>query len=275
MTATEDNERFQSILPDYFSKLGMFRVPVPDFMREVMGLPQDQDLYINPKLPYASLNLFPPLWEVFNDESITPPNTRWLQMFAPMFGSVGPNSVFPMFKPMVEASVGWNMGLARPIDYQMLQSGGWRNSPREAPGFITYLPKILQNQFGVYKDPQSGRLMMDSSMAYIAESMATPFINSAGDVFNWSGTGPEADRIKANNFSFITGIRLSPVDPVRLQRSFLYRTENWLEGKKGEAKRKGETFSREDTILLLRIRAQLKHVEAYWDARERAMYGSP
>lgn len=273
VTATEENEAFQAILPEYFDKLAMFRVPVPAAMREVMGLPQDQDLYLNPTIPFASLNLFPPLWEIANDDSLTPTNHRWLQMFAPMFGLVGPNAVLPMFKPMVEYSIGYNLGLARPIDYQALQSGGWRHSYREAPNFMKYVPKQLQSTFGVYKDPSTGHLMMDSSMAYITEQMASPFINASGDIFNWGQGGVEADRTRANNFAFITGVRLTPVDPLRLQRSWLYRAENFLEGRKADAKRRGVEFSRDDNYLLARIRQQLKVVEVEWDRKQESLFG--
>ena len=273
VTATEENQAFQDILPEYFDKLAMFRVPVPGFMRDFMGLPQDQDLYLNPTIPFASLNLFPPLWEITNDESLTPTNHRWLQMFAPLFGSIGPNAILPGFKPMLEYSIGYNLGLARPIDYQTLQSGGWRHSYREAPNFMRYLPKQLQNTFGAYKDPTTGQLMMDSSMAYVAEQMASPFINASGDIFNWGQGGVESDRTRANNFAFITGIRLTPIDPLRLQRSMLYRIENFLEGEKANAKRRGEPFSREDNTMLSRVRAQLKGVELEWDRKQGALYG--
>jgi hypothetical protein len=251
----------------------MFRIPVPGPLRDILGLPQDQDAYLNPKLPYASLNLFPPLWELFNEQSITSPNSKWLQMFAPLFGSIGPNTIIPGAKPLFEYSIGYNLGLARPIDYQMLESGGWRNSYRQAPSFMEHVPGPLRDLFGVYKDPKTNELMMSSGMAYVAETMASPFMSSSGDVFNWGGTGGNADRVKANSFSFITGVRLTPVDPLKLQRGWLYRMENYLEGKKSSAKARGEEFSSEDAGFLYQLRAQIRVVERAYDAKQEALYG--
>jgi len=273
VTATEQNQAFEELLPEYFDKLGMFRVPVPGAIRGALGLPEDQDIYLNPKLPYASLNLMPALWELFNDESITPGNNRMLQILAPIFSSVGPLSVIPGFKPMLEYSVGYNLGLARPIDYQALESGGYRHSLREAPGWMHYVPGVLQDRFGVYKDPNTGHLMMSASTRYIVEQMATPFMNSAGDVFNWGGAGIESDRNKANNFAFITGIRLTPVDPLKLQRGWLYRTQSFLEAQRSNARNRGGTFSREDQRLLTQIRRQIKVVERAYDAQQKDLYG--
>ena len=273
ITANEQNEGFQELLPEYFDKLGMFRIPVPGAFRDILGLPADQDVYLNPKLPYASLNLFPPLWEIFNDQSVTPGNNRWLQMMAPLFGAIGPASIIPGWKPMLEYSVGYNLGLARPIDYQVLESGGYRNSYREAPSFMRFVPKPLQNLFGAYKDPKTGALMMSASKRYIAEQMATGFMSSSGDVFNWGASGPEADRVRANSFSFLSGIRLTPVDPLKVERGWLYRMQSFLEGQKGNAKKRGEPFANEDELFLRQLRAQIRVIEQAYDEKQKAMYG--
>jgi len=53
----------------------------------------------------------------------------------------------------------------------------------------------------------------------------------------------------------------------------LYRIENFLEGEKANAKRRGEPFSREDNTMLSRVRAQLKGVELEWDRKQGALYG--
>jgi hypothetical protein len=273
MTETEQNDAFQELLPEYFDKLGMFRIPVPNQIRGVMGLPPDQDIYLNPKLPYASLNLFPAFWQLFQGDTITPDNTKMLQVLSPIFSSIGPMSVVPGMKPALEYSVGYNLGLARPIDYQMLESGGFRHSQREAPGWMHFVPGPLRDMFGVHKNPDTGILEMSAHTRYIVDAMATPFMNSAGDVFNWGGSGIESDRNKANNFAFITGIRLTPVDPIRLERGWLYRVQSYLEGQKGQAKLEGKKFPWEDELMLRRTRHQLKVIERAYDRRQKDLYG--
>jgi hypothetical protein len=115
--------------------------------------------------------------------------------------------------------------------------------------------------------------MMPAAMRYFSEQMATPFMNSAGDVFNWGGTGIESDRNKANNFAFITGIRLTPVDPLKLQRGWLYRMRSFLEAQKANAKTEGRPFAREDATLLYQVRNQINVVEAAYDRQQAGLYG--
>jgi hypothetical protein len=98
-------------------------------------------------------------------------------------------------------------------------------------------------------------------------------MNSAGDVFNWGGTGIESDRNKANNFAFITGIRLTPVDPLKLQRGWLYRMRSFLEAQKANAKTEGRPFAREDATLLYQVRNQINVVEAAYDRQQAGLYG--
>lgn len=273
VTETEQNQAFQELLPEYFDKLGMFRIPVPNQLRGVLGLPDDQDIYLNPKLPYASLNLMPALWQIFQQDTVTPTNYRVMQAFSPIFGSIGPFTGGIPFKPLLEYSVGYNLGLARPIDYQQLESGGYRHSYREAPSWMRHVPGPLQSWFGVFKDPKTGHLMMNASTRYIAEQMSTPFMNSAGDVYNWGGAGVESDRNKANSFAFITGIRLTPVDPLKLQRGWLYRMRSFLEAEKSRKKERHELLPLEDIKLLNEVRASIRVVEKAYDQQQADLYG--
>lgn len=275
ITDDENNEAFRELLPEYFDKLGMFRVPVPDFVRSTLGLPPDQPLYLNPKLPFASLNLFPPLWEMFNNDSVTTAPDRMLQALAPLFGAVGPFAGGLPFKPLLEYSVGYQLGLARPIDYQRLQSGGWRNSNTEAPGYAAHLPPFIQQEFGIFKDPNTGLLRMNSSIRYIMDQLASPFISGLGEPLGYIANTTESGRAAANTVSWMTGIRLTPVDPLRIQRGWLYRMENFLEGKAGEYKERGVPPPAEDTILLKQLRGQIRVIESAWDRRQAELYGRP
>jgi len=264
----EDNPWFKELLPEYFDKLSMFEMPVPGFMRERLGLPQDQPIYLNPKLPFSSLNLLPPLWTVFNEDSITPTPQRWMQAFSPIFGAIGPFAGGGPWKPMLEYTVGYQLGLARPIDFQRMQSNGWRNSHVDAPGYASWIPGPIRDRMGIFKDPVTGKLMMNASMRYITDQMASPFFSQYGDV-----VGGTTEEQRADAVSWLTGIRLTPVDPVRIQRGWLYRMENYLEGQRSEARARGGELSIDDQRFLARIRANLKVVEADWDRRQAELYG--
>lgn len=268
----ENNPYFQQLLPEYFDRLNMFRLPVPDVIREQLGLPQDTPLYLNPKLPFASLNMFPPLWELANDDSVTPTHARVMQLLAPAFGMWGPAGSIPGMKPLLEYTVGYQLGLARPIDYQRLQSGGWRQSTTPAPGYIAELPGFLQDWLGVHKDPQTGQLAMNASLRYLADQLASPFITGIGEPIAL-GSAAEGDKTKANTIAWMSGIRMTPVDPIKLQRGWLYRMESYLEGQKSEMKRRGLTMGVDDQVFLKQIRAQIRVVERAYDAKQEALYG--
>jgi hypothetical protein len=272
----EDNPYFKDMLPEYFDKLNMFRVPVPNFVRGQLGIPEGQDVYLNPKLPFASLNLFPPLWNLFQDGQIKPTPQKWAEVLAPAFGAVGPLAGGAPFKPALEYSVGYNLGLARPIDFQRAQSNDFRQSFTPAPGYLQLMPKPIRDRFGVFKDPKTGQMLMHSSVKYITDQMASPFLGSFGDAAA-SATGDSASSAqqKANTFAWISGVRLTPVDPIKLQRGWLYRMENYLAAQKGDYKSRGIEFPEEDTILLAQIRAQLKGVENAYDAEQANLFGGP
>lgn len=273
MSEDEDNAWFQNFLPEYFDKIGMFQVPVPGFARDILGLPKDQDLFLNPKLPYASLNLIPPLWELANDDSVTPPFERFLQVFSPITGMIGPFSLAagPIApKVLLEYSMGYQLGLARPIDYQRFQSGGFRQSAVDAPGFTHYLPGPLKGWLGIYDDPRTGVPKMNASMKYIVEQMASPFINGLGNTVQ--AGGPDTENRKADTVAYMTGLRMTPVDPLRLQRGWLYRMRTYLEAEKSNARQRGEQFPTDDDYLLSSIRAQLEVVEAAWDEQQAQLY---
>jgi len=275
LSDNEGNPYFKEMLPEYFDKLNMFKVPVPNFIRDQLGIQHDQEVYLNPKLPFASLNLFPPLWQAFSgDESVTPTPNKWAQVLAPVFGAVGPMAGGGPIKPLLEYEVGYNLGLARPIDFQRAQSNDYRQSSTPAPGYLTMLPGPMRDWFGVYKDPKTGQYMMHASIKYVADQIASPFIASTGDALaTFSGPGEATDQQKANTVAWLTGIRLSPVDPVKLQRGWLYRMENFLEAQKSDSKARGIEFPQDDDHLLRQIRAQLRVVERAYDAQQTDLYG--
>jgi len=103
--------------------------------------------------------------------------------------------------------------------------------------------------------------------------MATPFITGLGEPLGFIGASADSGKKAANTLSWMTGIRLTPVDPLRLQRGWLYRMENFLEGKALEYKERGLQPPADDVALLAQIRAQVKGVEAAWDQKQRDLYG--
>jgi hypothetical protein len=264
----------EKMLPEYFNNLGAFQIPVPPFAREAMGLPQDTPLFLNPKLPFVSLNLFPPLWELFNDRSQTPFYQRALQVISPITGSVGPFAgPVPGAKLAFEAITGTNLGLARPIDYQRAASNDWRQSFTPAPGYFKYLPDALTRYLSVIRDPVTGEQIMPATMKYIADAMSTPFITNYGKVVPTGYEGAKRDKAKADLISWMTGLRLMPVDTLKISRSWAYRMENSLESHRAELREQGLELEPEDDELLRRTRALIREVEAQWDIREQEIFG--
>lgn len=257
------------ILPEYFSQLNAFQIPVPNAVRGFLGLPQDQPLYLNPKLPFVSLNLFPAFWNMFANTA-TPTPQKWGEMLRPIMSSVGPFAVVPGAKIMFEYWTGVQLGLNRPIDYQRAQSGDWRNSTVTAPGWFKYLPGVMKHSLG-FKDPDTGAWKMSASANYILEQISSPFLSNAGRAIPIGGEDPA--KARANLVSWMTGVRLLPVDLLKIQRGFGYRLENMLESRKLELKERGEFMDPEDDYALRMIRAQLKSIEYMWDIREKELYG--
>lgn len=268
-----NNAGFKDLLPEYFDKLSMFQIPVPNFIRKPLGLPDDEPLYLNPKLPFASLNLIPPLWQFANSNDMQPTGSKMLNMLAPIFGAVGPFAGGAPFKIGLEYSVGYQLGLARPIDFQRLQSGGWRQSSTEIPGYAQYLPGPLKDWFGIHRDPKTKRYMMNSSMRYVLDQLASPFITGFGAPMALENSANQ-ELAAANTVSWLTGIRMTPVDPLRLQRGWLYRMESFLESQRGELKERGLKPTQDDQLFLQRIRAQLKVVERAWDKQNEEAFGN-
>lgn len=267
----EQNPWFKKLLPEYFDKLNMFKMPVPNLVRDKLGIPHGQDVYLNPKLPFASLNLFPPLWQLAEDNSISPTSQKWGAVLSPVFGAVGPFAGGGPFKPLLEAYVGYNLGLARPIDFQRIESQNYRQSAIAAPGWMQFIPDFMKKQW-VWKDPDTGQEMMHPTLKYVVDQMASPFISSFGDALGATGDSGTAQQ-KAGAFSWITGVRLTPVDPIKLQRGWLYRMQSYLQGQKADAKQRGITFSPEDELLLRRIRAQIKPVNYAYEQEQKAIHG--
>lgn len=271
----EISPEMEKMLPEYFSDLGAFQLPVPSFAREFLGLPQDTPLFLNPKIPFVSLNLFPPFWELFNHSSQTPFSQRLLQVASPITGSVGPFAPIgvPGAKLIFESMTGMNLGLAKPIDYQRASSNDWRQSFTPAPGYFKYLPKSIAEWFGAIQNPGTGELIMPATYKYIVDTMSSPFISNYGKVISSSYTGARRDKQRADLVAWTVGLRLMPVDPVKISRAWSYRMESSLEAKRAELREQGMELEPEDEQLLRQTRELIKQVEAIWDQRERELFG--
>ncbi len=274
----EDLGGMEEILPEYFDKLGAFQIPVPGWARERMGLPQDQPVFLNPKLPFLSLNLFPPFWELFRDNG-TPTPQKLGEIAAPFLGMVGPLAgPVPGAKIFLEAYLNRSLGLNRPLDYQRAQSNDWRNAYSPAPGWFKYLPAPIISAFGVIPNvdihqTEQGYIVSNTGK-YILEQMATPFINSYGNTIPASGSEYAQNRARADTVAWITGIRLMPVDAIRLHRQMAYRLESMLEGRQAELRAQGKELDLEDRHVLKVLRRSIKVIERAYDEQEEEYYGS-
>jgi len=263
---------WEEILPNYFQNLQAFQIPVPNSVRGQLGLPENMPLFLNPKMPFLSINLIPNVWDILRDPSKTTPQ-QLRELVAPVAGAWGPFSPFPFGIPgskiMLEAGTGYNLGLNRPIDWRRVESGDTQEAYTEAPTFMKYLPDQLNKYFGMFKDPTSGKLMISQTGKYIVEQMTTPFINNLGSsVPMQGGTEDDISRQRADLVSWLTGVRLMPADVLRLNRNSAYTLLNALEAKQDRLDTQGKTMSEQDLELLAMVRADLKGIEALWDMRE-------
>lgn len=262
---------WEEITPAYFDNLHAFQVPVPASVREMLGLPQDMPLFLNPKLPFLSINLIPNLWPVLRDPNMTT-SQKMLEVMAPLFGNVGPFSTlpFPGGKILLEAGTGYNLGLNRPIDYQRQSSNDLRQGYVPAPGWFSYLPEALRDKvFHGYKDPKTGEYKITQTSNYVLEQLVTPFINNLGQaVPQEGGSQASKDRARADLVSWMTGVRLMPFDVLRADRNLAYQMKGMLEAKQSELRQQGLELDPEDAEMLKIVRADLKVIEAVWDERE-------
>lgn len=267
-----DLESYESLLPGYFNQLNAVRIPVPNGVRDQLGLPKNQPLYLNPKLPFVSLNLFPPLWEMMNSRG-TPAPQVLMRIMAPFWGSVGPHAWFPGSKVLLEAAVGHQLGLARPIDFQRANSNDWRNSYVQAPGWVQYLPKVARNWMGVVKT-RRGNLMMTATNKYVLEQMSTPFISNFGSAIPISGsTEEEQGKSKADLWSWLSGVRLIPVDFHRLGKNQAYAIKNRLEARQSELRERGLELSYDEEELLDAAKEHIEIAREVDEARNYELYG--
>lgn len=273
------NPAMQQLLPEYFSQLSAFQVPMPQSMRRRLGLPLDQPLFLNPKLPFVSLNLMPALWNVWGNTN-QPTSQKVLGVFAPMLGSVGPLSPvtvpgIPGMKILLEAMVGESLGLNKTLDYQRSSSNDYRNSWVPAPNWVQHLPKAARAFFGIFPygkthtDAQ-GNILMTATGAYIMNQMATPFVTNLGQIIPTGGQ--DQGKSKADMISWLTGIRLIPWDSLRAHRSWAYRMKSMLEARKSDLKAQGLELDPTDEETLLIVREQLKVLEDAWDIRQQELY---
>jgi len=262
---------WEEILPSYFENLQAFQIPVPNSVRNQLGLPKDMPLFLNPKMPFLSINLIPNVWDILRDPSKTTPQ-QLRELVAPVAGAWGPFSPFPLgpgSKMLLESGTGYNLGLNRPIDWRRVESGDTQEAYTEAPPFMKYIPDQLNKYFGVFKDPKTNKIMMSQTGKYIVEQMTTPFINNLGSAIPLSsGTEEDVQRQKADLVSWLTGVRLIPVDVLRLNRNSAYTLLNALEAKQDRYDTQGKVLPEKDLEMLALIRADLKGIEASWDMRE-------
>jgi hypothetical protein len=134
---------------------------------------------------------------------------------------------------------------------------------------MKFMPDQLNKYFGMFNDPKTGQLMMSQTGKYIVEQMTTPFINNLGSSVPFQG-GSEEDvqRQKADLVSWLSGVRLMPADVLRLNRNAAYSLLNALEAKQDRMKSRGQEMPVSELELLYLVRADLKGIEATWDARE-------
>jgi hypothetical protein len=262
----------EAVLPQYFDQLDAVQVPVPNAIRDKLGLPRDQPLFLNPKLPYASLNLWPPLWDLVNDPNGLNPQTM-SQTLAPFFGSWGPMSVVPGAKVALEYMTGHQLGLNRPMDFQRASSNDWRHSNQDAPFYAKYIPKPLQHRLGIVKNKQ-GRLIMPASNKYFLDQMATPFITNWGSsIAPSSATPAEQDKSRANTISWLTGIRLMPVDMHKLSKNQAYGLKNMLEARQSDLRSRGLELTDHDEEILDETRDFIEVAKEIDDENYFQLYG--
>lgn len=267
----------RQMLPDYFDQLSAFQVPVPAGIRKKLGLPADQPLFLNPKLPFVSLNLMPPIWNVFANTA-QPTNQKVLSVFAPMLGAVGPFApVFgmPGLKTILEASVGESLGLNKSLDYQRSQSNDYRQSWVPAPSWVGLMPGPVRDFMGIFpwgqtKKDKQGNWIMTATGQYLLSQMSTPFVNNLGQIIPTGGQ--DEGKARADMVSWLTGIRLIPVDTLRMHRSWAYRMESMLEGRRADLKDQGKELDPQDLESLQLVRAQIKVLESAWDRRQAELY---
>lgn len=258
----------EDILPHYFDNLGAFQIPVPGWAREKMGLPKDAPLFLNPKLPhFAAYAMFPPLWDAFRD---TGENT-W-EKFAriaitPWAGSIGPLAPAPIpgAKLMFEAWANRSLGLGRPIDFQRASSSDIRSSYVPAPGWAKYLPQAVQDWLGIFESPNGRGRVMTATSQYLLNSLSTPFISNLGKSVTIDAQNE--GKARADLVSWMTGIRLMPIDALRLTRAWAYSQENLMEGRRSELQEKGADLPPDELAYLRELRANLDLIESIYDAR--------
>jgi hypothetical protein len=195
------------------------------------------------------------------------------EIVAPIAGAWGPLSPFPLgpgSKILLEAGTGYNLGLNRPIDYQRVGSGDMRQGYVPAPSWFEMLPEVVKtNVFHSQKNPKTGHYELTQTGLYVLEQLTTPFINNLGQSIPIQGaTETETNRARANMVSWLSGVRLMPVDILRLDRNAAYDLKNRLEAKQTALRRRGEQLPMDEQTLLARTRADLKMIEFAYDQRE-------
>jgi hypothetical protein len=270
----------QDVLPDYFSQLDAFQIPVPDFVRKSMGLSQTEPIFVNPKLPFVSLNLFPPFWDMFQNNGMSDGQKMWVTL-SNLFGSVGPWAPpIPGAKIMFEAYVNKQLGLNQEIDYQRSTSGDLRQSFVDAPGWVRFVPDPIKNFFGIFGVPYNpfspdnlvevkpGQYKMTATSRYILEQLSTPFITNLGRSSRIIDPGVAGEKGTADMISWLTGLRLIPVDTVKIHREWVFRMRDMLNARRQILKKQGRDLDAEDLQALTYLNHLQKAFQASIDARD-------
>jgi len=274
----------KELLPSYFAQLNAVQIPLPGWAKEKMGIPKNQPVFLNPKLPFVTLNMFPPLWGVFSDPHQRELTPQFMQtQLAPFFASVGPHPFgVPGGKLAIEGITGYSLGLNRPIDYQRASSNDWRQSTRDAPFYAKFMPSFMKHFF-LIADNGKGQLKMPATNRYILDQMVAPFVTNYGStIAPPDATEAQQGKAFANRVAMVTGLRLMPVDVHKVGTAYSYGVKNLLEARQSDLRQQktaafpgGKRLPDEDREILelvTRFTEISRHVD-----RERniELYGHP
>lgn len=270
------------ILPSYFDNLDAFQIPVPESLRRKLGMSLTDPVFINPKLPFVSLNMMPAFWNVFNNQATTA--ERFGMVMAPIMGQWGSwGGPVPGAKMLLESWTNYNMGLNTRLDYNRANSNDATQSWVRAPKFVEFIPEPLRDWLGVIPlvggltdiqyNKASNRYEMLATNAYVAEQLATPFINNLGRSALYTEPGHTGDKGMADLISWLSGIRLMPLDIPRIHKSLIYDQIAMLEGEQDRLETQGKDLDTDDRRTLRRLRRYADRLNRIEDRREREVGG--
>jgi hypothetical protein len=99
--------------------------------------------------------------------------------------------------------------------------------------------------------------------------MSTPFINNLGSAIPVPGASAgEKEKQRANLVSWLSGVRLMPVDILRLNRNAAYDTLNHIEAKQSSLRFLGRDLSMDETVEMELLRDHIEILNDAWHQRE-------